>query len=599
MLRRALTGRIWRVAAVVGWGVAAAEEPPPVDVAPAPPSTAGNTTFGLSVAPGELGEWSHRRASWIDVGPPELVGARAILAHDGLLYVLDGRGAVWRGAASGGRWEVVLDGLLGQLGEASAAEDALLDIETRMQELMDGVNPYDTEAVDEAMSAAADEVQADLRGDAAFREATGERPTDPRRTWGGLGVARGALYALRSDGAMRSIDGGKTWRGVVEGATRAVLERANGQVLIAGDGVIWRSRGERFVESEVVPSSAAVWALVEVDGVAIAATDDGLWSSEDGERWAEHGVGLGAVMTMVLLAAEGTEGPVLLVSDGESVLRSDDAGLTFQALPGSPPGVRALFPIGGRRVLAAGDGGAWLGRNLLRSWEPLAGGARLLAGRAITLADGTPVLAADEGVVRVGTAKEAGDVHVRPWVPLETLQAAASRRAGLGTTGDRLGSAGSVLLWLLPQVRVQVRSETQRDIGSGLDAGIQTSRQRAFESWLQLTWMPPRRNLSAADWSVYQRDDGDFNVYESDTDQWMMLGRVGRDGLRHKTEIAAEIGALYQRRAGLVQDLSLGRVTSLGEQVNVTLRIAEIEARLDLLTDGAVRRFPTAAGGAP
>ncbi|HMV69808.1 MAG TPA: hypothetical protein PKA64_23410, partial [Myxococcota bacterium] len=185
------------------------------------------------------------------------------------------------------------------------------------------------------------------------------------------------------------------------------------------------------------------------------------------------------------------------------------------------------------------------------------------------------------------------------WVPLGELLAAAERRSGTNPASGRLGPAGQALLWLLPQVRGGVGLDWVGATASRLDAGLDGRAALYVAGSVQITWSPPRRDLSATGNVVDVDDDGSVTVYSEGSDNWMALGRSGRRASLHRLEVAEEIVSLYERHEEVRQQIAQGPGRSLADDVHLTLRLYEIEARLDALTDGAVQLWALsqAAGG--
>ena len=66
---------------------------------------------------------------------------------------------------------------------------------------------------------------------------------------------------------------------------------------------------------------------------------------------------------------------------------------------------------------------------------------------------------------------------------------------------------------------------------------------------------------------------------------WLLASRVGRQGTSYRAELAATVSRLYLLR----QDLLLRGVPGpLADRVERALQVAELDARLDALTQGAV-----------
>jgi hypothetical protein len=154
------------------------------------------------------------------------------------------------------------------------------------------------------------------------------------------------------------------------------------------------------------------------------------------------------------------------------------------------------------------------------------------------------------------------------------------------------------MMWLLPEVQARLLWQDGGGSQAGLDAGLEGDRNGGIGANVWLTWRPPSGLLTAADALVTPDDDGELQVYLGGADAWMGLGRTSRRAAIHRQEVAAEIVEVYRRRADLVREQGTTRTgRTLLDEVNLALRVAEAEAWLDALTDGAVRRYPTELGG--
>lgn len=524
------------------------------------------------------------------LGPDELVGIRrggpdtardlSAVAVDpdepAVRMVLTVDGAAWRSRDRGITWELVL---IGQdtLGGASAQEDVLLDLETRLSELVEDLSSGDPEEEIDATG----ELQAEVRAGTAWLErvqqAGGDEALVLPRVWP---LGDGRWVVGRPDGLWWSDDRGDTWRRRVVQPVVA-LAASGGAVVAAGPEGTWRTTDdELWVEVEGL---AGVYDLAATTGGFLAVTDHGTFTSAGGIDWTQ-------------ISAEGGQAVAVDPAGGwyrvkdASVQTSSDGGERWRR-GGDSPIVRALdlvvLPDGA--VLVAGAGGVARSTDGGGRWSVLLSGG---GGAARGLGwDGEVLLVAtDEGLFELSD-RPVEEGRVEEWVPLGVLLAAADGRAGMNPASGRLGPGGQALLWLLPEVRVGFGGVIVDQRGSALDAGLDGSDTLYLGTAVQVTWRPPRRNLQASDNLVDIEDDGTVSVYGDGADNWMALGRSGRRAAQHRLEVAEEIVALYQRHEDLRGQIADERARTLAERVQLVLRVEEVEARLDLLTDGAVRQW--------
>jgi len=128
------------------------------------------------------------------------------------------------------------------------------------------------------------------------------------------------------------------------------------------------------------------------------------------------------------------------------------------------------------------------------------------------------------------------------------------------------------------------------DYASTIDQGLDFDPTLLEGISLQATWQRPKYALNATDAIVDVDDEGDVNVYMSGGDNWMALGRISRRIALQRLKDAEEISALYQRRVELVRQVAAA-TGSVSDRAHLLLRVAELEARMDLMTDGAVRGY--------
>jgi hypothetical protein len=564
------------VAAWLLGGVAWAEEPPPVlDLTsePAPQVVPRGPQPDAAIRRGGPDAERDLAAVAVDVDDPAV---RMVVTVDG---------AVWRSRDAGISWELVL---VGQdvLGGASSQEDALLDLETRMTELVEELASGDP---DEEIDPTG-ELQAEVRAGTAWLERVQQAGGDEARVLPRAWSLGDAVWAVgRPDGLWLSRDRGDTWRRRLMAPVTALA--SHGPVTVAGgpEGAWWSTEGETW---EPAPGLMGVLDLASTASGFVAVTEVETLVSADGVSWSRVSADGGRAV------AVDPAGGWYRASE-TAVVTSSDSGATWRSPTGvvGVSGILEVLVLPNGVVLAAGSGGVAQSEDGGGRWTPLlsadGGVARGLAW------DGSAMLvASDEGLFELTpTAPEAKDGRLEPWMPLGDLLVAAERRSGMNPSSGQLGPGGQALLWLLPQVRGAFGVNWVDGLGSRLDAGLEGGAALYIGGGVQITWSPPRRDLSAADNVIDVEDDGTVNVYGEGADNWMALGRSGRRASLHRLEVAEEIVALYERHEEVRRQAGDARPRPLADSVQLALRIEEIEARLDLLTDGAVRIWEQSQGG--
>ena len=163
-------------------------------------------------------------------------------------------------------------------------------------------------------------------------------------------------------------DGGKTWlpwRSHIEHPNDKHLYCINGigpTLYIAGEeGTLYRSvdAGQSFTEIRTPYDGSyfGVLALSKDKVVVYGLRGNAYWSDDAGAHWrrSETGAGTQAAFTAGLAL---TDGSVVLVSQGGEVLRSLDAGHSFQALPVAKPfPFSGVVQAGADRLLLSGNRG--------------------------------------------------------------------------------------------------------------------------------------------------------------------------------------------------------------------------------------------------
>jgi hypothetical protein len=549
------------------------------------PSTAPEGEAATTPAPAAIGA-AGTLVTWSREGPdlsldlvavavsPEDPAKVAVMSRDGRVYLSRDAGTSWTQELSSE----------GALGGRSRDEDALLDVETRMNELIDELGSYaDPEEIEDA--GIGDELIADVRSGATVYE----QLTGAAAIFAPVGHLRfepgGRLRAARPDGLWVLDLVSERWSHPLR---EPVVDcgQLGSLVLCGGPDGAWLSQDEISWTRATSAPAALIYEVRVTEGAMYVATVDGLFRTVDGVAWTDLRSPAPA------LSSSGTVDS-LRVSDGDTVWwRGEDAVWNrgpdvllarVYALKPGPDGT--LFAAGAAGLVRLESGEAWR-----RVGEDVAFEARSVA------FDREGVLTAGPlGLVHGrATPKAVSGGAPRAWIPLEKLLLAAETRNGVDPRRGALGPAGQALVWLMPEVRVDYARVWATDTVSRIDQGLFRSPVLFEGVTLTATWRPPRASLNATDTTVVVDEDGaEANVFVSGGDNWIALGRVSRRAAQHRLEVAEEIRGLYQRHDELGRQLETEGMPLL-DSVHLRLRLAEIEARIDALTDGAVQRFESA-----
>jgi hypothetical protein len=527
----------------------------------------------LSAAAGPVEAW-HAGFGWRSVGPHGVVEVADVAAAGARAALVTDDGDVWLSTDAGASWSRVL------AGERAGAttgftEAALFDVELRVDELLDEV---DAEPLDPGVDPVA-EIEERLRTEAlpdAFAPVTAAR-REARWAWR-VEVDAASVTVGRPDGLWRADADGHGWRRVEAAAAEAWVALGERRLVGGPGGLVVAG-----IDEPAGTALPAVHDLVRVDDGVLAATDDGVWWSADGLAWRPVAGRLRAWRRVA--TADGER----WAADVGGVVRVDGDAL---AAPIGPPleDVRDLLVEADGIVVVAARGGAWVSRDGGATFGPLGEGLEGADGRGLARCGADLWVATDRGLYAL-VADAPPDVE-RPGVPLDgalpplgVLRDAALRQL------PEVGGRGRVGAWLLPQVTVEASwaaSDARTvvgTLGSGLDG--------AWQVTARATWRPPTGGgttggvqglVAVAD------EDGVVQVYSGPFDAWVLLAHAGRrlrDERLRRIDLVAELVA---RRDALARE-RLGTGRPLREVVAAELRIDEVEAWLDALTDGAVERW--------
>lgn len=590
--------------------IAWAQEAPSPEEAPsraADPSILPTSPEALRAAVG----W--RRVSPLRTGPVTDVAVDAVEGRVALAVGADG--AAWLSLDAGATWFRVLEAADQVL---SDDEDLLVQVEAHLEDVLDLPEADDLEsmldegapeefldadaadaAADELMDAA-DAVASDIRADLDAQPwllGEGGRPGFGWRPRVALTNGAAELWVGRSDGLWLSTDVGTTWRQVLDLPTGPVAFLPARGLWVAGtaDGFRFAADPLRFIDAEDGTEELRVLDLAVAPEGMYAGTDDGLWFAADAQAWIPTGPTSDAVHA-VLVDPRWETG--LWVATDSAVFRSDDRGRTFRATLGAPlSGVRDLVLVEpGAQVFAATNDGPWASVDGGTLWIPMVRG--LLDPRTYAVAAGPDLLllASDEGVARlVPRDPDAPDDVApsfvpEPWIPMEELVRAATTRPGLSDVN--LSGSMRRAATAMPQLRLEARFDPDRALTWSNSLGSERAADAVFTARVVLQWTPDGRKRNASLTSVVL-DEGVF--IDDGRDRSMLTARVQRAGVQYQRVLATEVIDLATTHAELVGRTAALAGASIADRVEHALRILEIEARLDGLTDGYVGRVHLAA----
>jgi hypothetical protein len=531
----------------------------------------------------------------------------AVDAGSGAVAVAAVDGAVWIRPA-GGDWAQVLGPGSRELADTSA-DELLLGVEARIDEALGELEEPDEADVDATDTGDEAELEELLAEEAAerMREAvedaaeqaradlTVERSEDDRRRdVGRFARARvwfeeGLVLVGRSDGLYASGDalapdaerGAPTWRALLDVPVTALARVGGVRVVGTDDGLLAAPSTPGELAWDVRDATLALEGVAVADLVPLgtdtwmACSSDGAWVSNDGLGWSS--VGSRGDVVLSALADPWLPGRSW-VSRLDGVRVEVQGSLRPPGL-GAPPAVRSLAAIGPDHLLAAGPSGVRESIDGGRTWMPLQRGLFDRDARALALAPNGVLLAGGDGLLLLVPEPDDRGAPLEPdWIPLPQLVAAASARAGLaGHEGARRWATA------LPQLNLEGRYEPDRRIAyTGGQSGHESEADVYVTGWL--TWKPERQGGAAPEAIVF----GDEVFVDDGSDPAMLAARIDRGQAAYSGEVAHEIVALYMQRQTLVGDRREAADRGLLTRVQHELRIREVEARIDALTDGVV-----------
>ena len=575
------------VVALCAAGAARAQDPLPGEAielvgAPPPPYAAG-----------------HR---WLRAGVSEPV--YGVVESDRALVVLKADGTVLRGGPAGWRVALPLDVEAGP--DLSDEESLLLEVESSVEDFSDPVDaPDDPDTIVDVD--VADALEAGLLDAVEWVGADGTPLA--RGIWS---LPGGLVIVSRSDGVWSSSDGGRSFTPQPLLPAVHAIAALPGPTYIAAtvEGVRHSSDGRFWLQVESPLDGHVIYDLAKVGDAVLAATDAGLFRSDDGLRWEP-------------LEPEGYEGqPVFALAPdpfwpggawvalAERVVRTDDGGLTLRADSRVPLyGVRSLrAPTLPGRVLAAGDDGVWESADGGVTWKPLSDGLPGPKQRQILLReDGSAWLAGAYGVWRAervvgpvsfdGAAAAAAPESLPP---LGVVVDASLRRAGV-SYDPLLIQRRLVRSLYTPRVDVRAQLQRERQRLSNFPAILTTDTDREVVAYeLRLCFGRcggTDGQVSFDDPDAASFGEGDIFVVGDEAFSGADQGNIAASAANVSERLAAQrkaaadaVSDLYVTRIRLVDERAGVRDLPLRDQVLHEIDILEATARLDAWSDGLFSR---------
>lgn len=512
------------------------------------------------------------RAGWVEAGPVGVDGLVEVAADGTHVAVADADGNVWQTRDGGERWSRAdLPAL--STPEGMAGLDEVIDA------LRDAAQGADPDAAQEAI------------------DRLGEVDLGVAEVRLGLAWDGATLWIGRPDGLWRGE--GDAFQRSFEGATSAVAARS-GVVVALSEGVPWSHSGSPGWQS---PTGLVALVVRSGPDGFLAGTDDGLWYSPDGLAWSRAGGVAGPVVDV----ASDPYAPFAAWLAGDGVRRTTDLGQTVVAGGGAAIDAQRVVPLGERAAVVLGLDGLWRTVDGGWNWSPLAG----LPGRdaaAIAASGGDLLVAGATGLWRwQDDAVAAEGVKIPEWIAVGAVIDAALRRRG---SAPPLGNP-----WIataLPELVV----EGQLGVGDSLlwvpEAGTTRAIDQDVSVLVRLTWAAQGHRVDddgavidvdgAVDALEELRDDPQERLalgLDLERDPRVAALSMDRDGAERRRQLTLEVAQLWAVRQALAAEPARREVA---EEVARRLRLAEVVARLDALTDGLISRYEVAAraaGGRP
>jgi len=534
-------------------------------------------------------------------------GALIVMAEDGAIYLQEGAD----------RWRQVLGGRLVSGAEIDE-EGILLDAESAVEDFTESGTSESVQDDSDDGATASVEIAADVQdavqvGILDADDRVGALP-DAQALWASPDIA-GLVIASRPEGRWRSTDGGRTWSPLAALPPSRDFLRVSGSdrrdLILAGtDSGIWFSidGGRSWLEGSSAMRGVGVLSLATDGALVFAGTTEGLWMSMDGVRWAKLLPPRYADVQIEDVLTDPTWVGGLWAASDEGLLRSDDAGQTFRPAGRNPliGSTDLTLLAGAGQMLASGDDGVWESSDGGVRWSPLATG---LPGPVVadTVSGSQPAIATRTGVyilsrpVAADAPEEPQAIASATVLSAEQLVSMSLRRSGMDLSPLAVQRKFARAA-LTPHLKMKVERENARYIFADYDA-IETTLMNG-QVWRFSTALCFGGCASSSTDIAYSSDGFSDGISIGDDVELLVIGgdiysatdqsvsiapaavNVSQRISQYRNDLTDYIIELYYARQRLVSERSAVGGLPLMEQVLHDLQIQEVDARLDIYTDG-------------
>lgn len=521
----------------------------------------------------------------------------------------DGYGAVYLSVDEGKSWTEVLEGTAPQKAQEDlpADEELLLEAEQLQDEALQ--QTADGNVVDpSAVAQSATELLMARAGKEAQQRAAADAYARP---WWSQSDPDIALVA-RADGIWRSHDAGHVFEQVSDVPTRLLLVSTvmPGAVIAGTDsGVIFSfDQGKTWDDVEDATDGGAIVALAEVDGWILAGGSHGLYRTKDAFHW-EALQAIGTAQVQAILPDPNWSTGYWLAT-GDAILRTDDGGGNFYSAGRQPMrGLRGMAMIAPNHVLAWGSDGVWESLDGGVRWMPV---VQLLTDpdvRDLKMNGGLPEIATTSGLWHLErrlSVKSSGPQT--EGMSLGAVVDIAWKRGGLDIAPLSL-SHRQFLALATPQLSTHFAWSNDASRTADL-MDIQTTEPHggSWSTYIQMCWggcgvtVSDLSNTDVEDLSgvLYDENGNEVDAQDLKDQLFVVDGEVyGTDQVvsaaanvsqsiqAYQNAVYASIAEAWLTRRRLISEHDTLQQLPLNAQIDHILKIQELDARLDIYTDGA------------
>ncbi len=530
-------------------------------------------------------------------------------------------GSAWLTITRGSSWFRVLDRLPTSLGGLSEDEEVYREVEAFFEDMLameeiddvvdDGEEP-DVSAVDgdagrDAAEAARTEVLSG--GGITSGQITQEVEIAPRAFFSNDGW----LVISRRDGVHVTTNLGGSWSRVLDQPFTDILQLPGRGLWVAGtaDGVRFAVDPYAWIDVEDGTEGLYIHDLSADQEGVYAATDDGLWFAPDAQRWSRQG----SIRETLYSVETDPDWPLgLWIATANNVRRSDDGGRTLALEVGEGiRSVRDVDRVGPGHLLATGEFGVFESIDGGLTWDRFERGLTNVASSSISSAGDQVWLAGKEGpflLMQVSTEELLADLRqdVPPWVPVGAIVTRSLSRPGL--VSQRGGMRRFVAAYLLPQVRLEGQYRVKQGLRWNDTSGTVRTRFPEQIGRLILQWSPPGRKVRMGEYDgdidfdsdLDDSDRADVDIVVVDDSVFVGGSAAGyasqvatrRSAMKYRNTLIEDINDIYSQRNDLIRQRTRLDDAALADKIVHELKIQELEATLDVLSDGAVSSWAMA-----